>query len=629
TLTVDPSRDGRPPHPPVVQTPGIVEGFEEGTGTWSSSQALLLRDTTTAASGSGSLRVVNPAIGGSFKCVLKEQALDVGRLPLLRFAYRVPEEIRVGLGLANPQTTVGITFADPDDPNPRMGAIPDVKADGEWHRAAVNLREALLSLRWRADQFQVRDLSFADRGYQGAAPGASFWLDDVELIPAASGTAGITLSWSASDITGIQAYRYKWSTQAEDTPDLLLPGNHTQHTFQGVPEGLVYFHLQAQDRAGNWSPVTRVPFLVDNTPPRLGTPSPAPGKMSTALLALPLEDPGGSGVDPASVQAAVNGKFCPLEEFVASYDAAAKVLTWDWVVGSELFSEPIPDGAPIEIKIAPVKDFAGNAAEAITLSYTAHRAEDKEPPRAPVVQTPGTNVLCRETFTRSLGSWSPYSGNLSGLVRYLDPDRGDYCARVFTSGDGYGSTVWPEAFDAAQTPFVAFDYRCPPQVNLHLALLIGGTWYAVPLSGKSPSFTNVSAAPGFKADGQWHTIAFNYLDLLRAGGLKSPTVRVTLMALWHHGSPGGLVYDVDNFQVFGSGQPNLTLAWQAADPTGIHAYRCQAEPSPDAPDGGSETTERTATLERLKPGLWFIRVRARDGAGNWSAPALVVHHVGG
>lgn len=632
SVVVSASADTRPPDPPVVASPGLFEGFEEGTGSWRGAGALVTRDTSTAASGKASLRITNTSLAGSFSVTAIGKSFNVGRTPLLRFAYRVPEGVCINPAVITRETPVGIRFTDRHDSYPVTGFIRDAMRDGQWHTAEVNLQQALAGLRFRPDQFDAVQLVFGDRGYTAAPAGASYSLDDFQLIPTASGAAGITLSWSAADVTGIQAYRYKWSDKPDDIPDTVLPGSTTQQTFRGLPEGRLYFHLQAQDGAGNWSEPSHTPFLIDNTPPRLSAPSPAPGKIATSQWTIRLSDTGGSGFDPRSLKMTVNGKEYPLAEFVTTYAHTKRTLTWDWSTATGLFSDPIPDGQAVEMTLAPVKDFAGNAAEPTTFRYTVDRASDKEPPRAPAVDAQGRTLICYDTFTRDVGQWAPYGGGLPGVTLHLDPERGDTCARLSTSGSSYGYWIRMSAFDAVKAPFISFDYRCPQTVNLHLALHIKGRWYTIPLSGKNPTHPNLGPVKGFNPDGKWHTIAFNYLDILRAAKMGGESVPITHLALWHQGSGGGQFYDIDNFQIFGSGTPEFEVTWSAADPTGIHAfsYRIDADPEAGlAEQGGTETTERKAKITGLKPGMWFLRVRARDGAGNWSAPALVTWHVPG
>jgi hypothetical protein len=387
----------------------------------------------------------------------------------------------------------------------------------------------------------------------------------------------------------------------------------------------MYLHIQAQDGAGNWSPVTHTPFLVDNTPPVLAVPPAAPEKLSSSFWTVGVADAGPAGLDPASLQVSVNGKPYPLQQFVTTYDAAHKTLSWEWPLGTGLFDGPVPDGQPVDFTVGPVKDFAGNTAPGATFRCVVDRAGDKEPPRAPTMQAAGSDRVCLDTFTRDLDQWAPYgAGPLP--ERVLDPDRQDYCLRLSTSGT-YGYYARPTAFDVVKTPWIAFDYRCPAGMGLYF-MVYTGTWYVVPLSGNYTAYTNLPAVDGFKADGKWHSIAFNLLDRLRGAGLNAPTLPIIYLAIWHYGTAVGGTYDIDNFQIFGAGKPDLQVSWSAADATGIQAYRWRADQDPEVGmEGGAQTADRQVSLTGLKPGPWFIRARAEDGAGNWSAPALLGYAV--
>ena len=216
----------------------------------------------------------------------------------------------------------------------------------------------------------------------------------------------------------------QWSDKAEDIPDRLLPG----HLTDGLPRRWrgTTLHLQAQDGAGNWSATAHLPFVVDNTPPAIGTPTPASGKL-VSRQTLPLEDRGPAGIDPASLSMTVNGKAFPLAEFVTTTTTTRSALLGGRRHRALL--EPIPDGQPVEMTLAPVKDFAGNAlTAATTFRYTVDRAGDTEPPCAPELQVEGAPVVCLDSFTRDR-QVAPQSGGITGIERFLIPSAAT-CAPV-------------------------------------------------------------------------------------------------------------------------------------------------------------------------------------------------------
>lgn len=82
----------------------------------------------------------------------------------------------------------------------------------------------------------------------------------------------VTFNWTAPrDSSGIRGYRYAWDRQPEYDPSLLeeqrLLLNPQPLSFQADEDGLWYFHLSAQDWAGNWSEPVHYGYNRDRTPP--------------------------------------------------------------------------------------------------------------------------------------------------------------------------------------------------------------------------------------------------------------------------------------------------------------------------------------------------------------------------
>lgn len=129
--------------------------FERDTGeVWTSCKTVRLAlDSSTASSGRSSLKVLNTTSGGEFSLRLNSEPVDVARTPLLLFDYRVPPPVRLNLFLEVRGWRYPVLFLGPEDSltywteqatqhvEP-VGRIP-AKADGQWHRALFDLREAL------------------------------------------------------------------------------------------------------------------------------------------------------------------------------------------------------------------------------------------------------------------------------------------------------------------------------------------------------------------------------------------------------------------------------------------------------------------------------------------------------
>ncbi len=79
-----------------------------------------------------------------------------------------------------------------------------------------------------------------------------------------------TLTWhNYDDPSGIAGYAYLWSPDPDESPPekIALKASETRIDLEAEEDGPWYFSLKVADRAGNWSPSTRVEFVRDTTPP--------------------------------------------------------------------------------------------------------------------------------------------------------------------------------------------------------------------------------------------------------------------------------------------------------------------------------------------------------------------------
>lgn len=76
-------------------------------------------------------------------------------------------------------------------------------------------------------------------------------------------------NWRApNEISGIDSYAYVIDDQKETDPDLYnLNARAAQITIPGLNGGAYFMHIKYKDRAGNVSPITHYPFVVDSVPP--------------------------------------------------------------------------------------------------------------------------------------------------------------------------------------------------------------------------------------------------------------------------------------------------------------------------------------------------------------------------
>jgi len=132
----------------------------------------------------------------------------------------------------------------------------------------------------------------------------------------------------------------------------------------------------------------------------------------------------------------------------------------------------------------------------------------------------------------------------------------------------------------------------------------------------------IGEVPGIVADGQWRHVAFDLDKLLKAAGHDTTSKRVYYIAFGGglpNDNPLGITFYVDNFCISGDGPPLPRFTWTARDPTGIAGVSSVLDRQPrTTPDTSIDATDRDLPLPVIDaPGLHYLHVRARDGAGNW------------
>ncbi len=608
--------DREPPAPPVVSGPTWYQDMEQGSPTWSVSTPAatdVAADADTPDGGGHSVKVTNLTPAGTMATTWLSEQVDLGSHPVLMFDYKMPEPVRADLMAYLPAEYYTIAFTDGADTYYRVATIGEPKRDGQWHRAQLNLQKALAAASpFAANMYSLRQLVSADHGYSGTAPNAAYWVDNLRLVGVASGKLGVKLAWTATDPGTIAGYRVGFSTEETAEPATAIEPGVTEQVFRPEAEGLYWFAVQARDGAGNWSRVTRVPVLVDNTPPRFDTPVPAPGSLGTWNVRVPLAGLGLADLDPASLRLTAGGQTVPAREGEVTYQSE-RALTWDWCWATKQFTGKVADGTKLRLAMTG-KDTAGNEATPAAWDYTISFAADKQPPLAPEVKVPSQPLHKLETCTAGLGQLGYLSSSYrSARQRVYDPERRDHVCEVITSGSGvplcYG------AVDLKKTPFLSFDYQVPSRVLLHLVVYARDTYYSIRLNGKSRYYKEIGSV-AFEADGKWHTAVLDLQALLATVDKSLTDVRY--IQLDEYRSGGGQHYKLDNVAVFGPvATGSLAAQWVNYDATGIQAAAATLTPGLDAAAPSSFTADQTsASLAASRPGFYLLQVASKDGAGN-------------
>ena len=219
-----------------------------------------LNDAALAYSGKRALRFTSLQDDGDIQIMLHKNAWVIDRLPLLHFDYRVDPGFNVDLGLEAFGILHSIKFTGsgraPNVPGGlALGAFGDVRADGQWHHASVDLRALLDSAGAKMPARIVNKIVFTAHGEDGCKRGATLSIDNLDMASAGgSGPRGGygQLKFKAREsAAGLGGFSYVVDQIPETIPPETVKDRSGEVSLQ-IRYGVWYAHVRACDQAGNW-----------------------------------------------------------------------------------------------------------------------------------------------------------------------------------------------------------------------------------------------------------------------------------------------------------------------------------------------------------------------------------------
>ena len=627
--------DRYPPSKVKVNGRLLDQDFEEdlaGLVTYSGQHgAVLTRSSTTASGGRYSLEMTNKVAGGYAGVMLVSGAVDVGRFPVFTCDYRANPHYRADFMSAFGGTNRLIAFTDQNESYPQIGSTPGLSADGRWHHAELDLRSMLDSAMstFHPNHYTGANFILGDFGQRTNIPGVSMGLDNCSFVAAVSSADGLALTWSAMDPSGIGGYSYKWSKKPDDQPPKKVLTKDAAGTFKNLPEGDQFFHICAQDAAGNWGSTAHYRYRIDNSPPATVKVTPA-NSVASASPSVELQfRETGSGIDPAALVIKENGVKLALASAFTAFDPTKGVLKWDWAHALAPMRAPIKDKTTRKYEIDPVKDFAGNASKPFSWTWTIDYSKDKAGPVPPKIRSTSEKLLLYHSFTESTEGWLSLGTKGGEMSLHPDEGRRDNCLKIVTKDTWDDSAIYCRRPYYAQTyPFVSFEYNFPPGASLMLRVYVNRQFYCIKLTADLSNYDKLGEVPGIVADGNWHRADFSLLDICRKAIPDTASFYIHQLAIGNWGrdfDQVGVAYYLDNLLITGPSSPAPSFRWSAFDPTGISGYSFALDretlTEPDTKVDGTAIVQYLPVLE--EQGLHYLHVRAQDGAGNWGPAA---HH---
>jgi hypothetical protein len=664
------ANDKTPPAPPQITTalgPDRVSTFETGTDGWrrlgGQQGATLWRDKSTAAAGSASLRLYHRQLAGPFGATIRDTPFDARRFPILTFSYCVPPSAKASLICEIDGNMYEIAFTDDDHTFPVIGTIGSVQKDDKWHEAELDLLGA--AQRANAGSTIITKLFFADAGITNTIQDVAWHVDDFRFVPALPVGEPSTLRWSANDLSGIAGYSVVVDNAPQTVPDEVFDAG----TSAPVAASATYLHVRAKDNAGNWGAPSHFRF-VPLAAPDVSTPvtveAAIPANKVLGEPALEVKISNAAQLDVESVRWRMRSGEQTREYSLSDEGEDNEKIAFDPETGVLRWCDPSltarhnfkPYDLTLELMAS---DLAGKAAINRKWQLRIEPSLDKTAPSAPFVSYIPADRLGRYDFENGDNGDTGIRRSAWVFSDASTSATGRKSARVVNllMGDFFSAFFKKHPYSVSRYPRLEFDYRfeipnetmktrqwrrrrnastAPAEhspYNLNLVAIVNGDMQIVKFIGgpdASLAFreNRIGEIEDAKADDQWHHASIDFGAMLRKRYPHAPRFFAEYVGTWSTGphgyeNPQGASLWLDNITFFSSRGSSTSFEWRAPeDENGISGYSFVLDQKPGTlPQEKVLTTQTHREFKDLKPGTWYFHLRARDGAGNWSAASHV------
>ncbi len=264
---------------------------------------------------------------------------------------------------------------------------------------------------------------------------------------------------------------------------------------------------------------------------------------------------------------------------------------------------------------------------------------DSIPPPAPKIISKTHPSLIQNTFEDGFGPWSErdkYKGASLSLESSKDKTQMYLKLTNKNYGGNFASTVVSKPFNAKEYPFISFDYKISPDIEINFLVKVNKRWYEIEFTDKPKGYLrlnieNIGKIENIVADNRWHTASFNLYRLLgKIVDIDTYPVEEIIMADWDESGYMKLKYGknkkdtsyfIDNFKItkLGFANSNCEFMFTAKDDLSkdLEYSFCFDQNLATLPDTVSEGPKNFVSYRNIADGKWYFHVRAKDEAGNW------------
>jgi len=255
--TMDYSLDKTPPPIREIQSTThptlLTQTFEDGVAAWrtwdGANGAKLEVDATDGCNSKSSLKLTNQRAGGHMGAIITSDPYDCEKYPIIAFDYKLPPETKLALTITMRSKPQAITLNDAA--TDVIGRVPAIIADNKWRHAQVEIMP-MMRRQFTDGPLIVEQVIMSDRNTMDNAAGAVAHFDN--FVIGQIGKYPPVLRWRATDATGIKGYSFVLDQNSATVPPETVTGTELAKSFDAMTGGIWYFHLRAEDGAGNWGP---------------------------------------------------------------------------------------------------------------------------------------------------------------------------------------------------------------------------------------------------------------------------------------------------------------------------------------------------------------------------------------
>ena len=179
--------------------------------------------------------------------------------------------------------------------------------------------------------------------------------------------------------------------------------------------------------------------------------------------------------------------------------------------------------------------------------------------------------------------------------------------------------------DATKFPALTFAYRTDDRVRVDLTFNWEGKPYSIRFLDRDNPDPRVATIPDIKADSQWHTARVDLLAALqkmRPDATDFTLTNVQFSDAGWTGNARGVQLWIDDWRPAPHVENEIQAKVIGRDLSGLSGVSYVFDQKSDStPDTATRSGADLKIPLAGKSGLWWLHVRARDGAGKWSKTA--------